>query len=78
MFKNNLTPPPPQSPSHNIMFKPNATMFTVTAGDATMNVILRYTVSRDNGFRFVTHELFDCCVQVHNDPSLSVILCRCE
>ena len=22
-----------------------------------------YTVSRDNGFRFVTHQLFDCCVQ---------------
>ena len=42
MFKNNLTPPPPQSPSHNIMFKPNTTMFTVsgvTADDATMNVI---------------------------------------
>ena len=35
MFKNNLPPPP--SPSHNIMFKPNATMFTMTADDATMN-----------------------------------------
>ena len=38
MFKNNLTPPP-QSPSHNIMFKPNATMITMTAGDATKNII---------------------------------------
>ena len=38
MFKNNLTPhPPPQkkSPSH----KPNTTMITMTADDATMNVI---------------------------------------
>ena len=37
MFKNNLNPP--QSPSHNIMFKPNATMITMTADDATMKVI---------------------------------------
>ena len=38
MFKNNLTPPPPKkSPSQ--MFKPNATMITMTADDATMNVI---------------------------------------
>ena len=36
MFKNNLNPPPP-SPSH--IFKPNATMITMTADDATMNVI---------------------------------------
>ena len=39
MFNNNnLNPPPPKkSPSH--MFKPNATMITMTADDATMNVI---------------------------------------
>ena len=38
MFKNNLNPPPPQkSPSQ--MFNPNATMITMTADDATMNVI---------------------------------------
>ena len=38
MFKNNLnTPPPKKSPSH--MFKPNATKITMTADDATMNVI---------------------------------------
>ena len=38
MFKNNLTPPPQKkSPSH--MIKPNATMITMTADDATMNVI---------------------------------------
>ena len=36
MFKNNLTPPP-KSPSQ--IFKPNATMITMTADDATMNVI---------------------------------------
>ena len=36
MFKNDLTPPP-QSPSQ--VFKPNATMITMTADDATMNVI---------------------------------------
>ena len=36
MFKNNLNPLP-KSPSH--MFKPNATMITMTADDATMNVI---------------------------------------
>ena len=36
MFKNNLNPPP-QSPSD--MFKPNAKMITMTADDATMNVI---------------------------------------
>ena len=28
-----------------------------------MNIKGLMTVSRDNGFRFVTHELFDCCVQ---------------
>ena len=37
MFKNNSPPPPKKSPSH--MFKPNATMITMTADDATMNVI---------------------------------------
>ena len=36
MFNNNLNPPP-KSPSQ--MFKPNATMITMTAYDATMNVI---------------------------------------
>ena len=36
MFKNNLNPPQ-KSPSQ--MFKPNATMITMTADDATMNVI---------------------------------------
>ena len=36
MFKNNLHPPPQKSPQ---MFKPNATMITMTADDATMNVI---------------------------------------
>ena len=36
MFKNNLNPPP-KSPSQ--MFKPNATMITMTADDATMNEI---------------------------------------
>ena len=28
--------------------------------------ILRYTVSRDNGFRIVTHELLDCFFNRHN------------
>ena len=37
MFKNSLNLPPPQSPSQ--MFKPNATMITMTADDATMNII---------------------------------------
>ena len=37
MFKNNLTPPPPQKSPQ--MFKPNATMITMRAGDVTMNVI---------------------------------------
>ena len=36
MFKNNLNPPPK---SASQMFKPNATMITMTADDATMNVI---------------------------------------
>ena len=35
MFKNNLNPPP-KSPSQ--IFKPNATMITMTADDATMKV----------------------------------------
>ena len=39
-----------------------------------MTYIVAYTVSRDNGFPFETHELFDCCVQA----PLSVITCRCE
>ena len=38
MLKNNLNPPP-ISPSQ--MFNPNATMITMTADDATMNVISR-------------------------------------
>ena len=38
MFKNNL-PPPPQKKSPSQIFKPNATMITMTAGDATMDVI---------------------------------------
>ena len=40
MFQNNLNPPPPKKnkcPSQ--MFKPNATKITVTADDATMNII---------------------------------------
>ena len=37
MFRNNLTPHP--KVPYNIMFKPNATMITMTAGDATMNII---------------------------------------
>ena len=38
MFKNNLNPPPPKkSPSK--IFKPNATMITMTVDNATMNVI---------------------------------------
>ena len=32
--------------------------------------ILRYTVSSDNGFRIVTHELFDCFVQASQWPSI--------
>ena len=38
MFKNNLTPPP-QKKSHSQMFKSNATMITMTADEATLNVI---------------------------------------
>ena len=38
MFKNNLNPPPPKKSSSQ-MFKPNATMITMTTDDATMNVI---------------------------------------
>ena len=38
MFENNL-PPPPKKKSPSQMFKPNATMITMTADDATMNVI---------------------------------------
>ena len=37
MFKNNLNPPPKKNPSKT--FKPNATMITMAADDATMNVI---------------------------------------
>ena len=37
MYKNNLTPPQKKSPSQ--MFKPNATMITMTTDGATMNVI---------------------------------------
>ena len=36
MFENNLNPPPK---SLSQMFKPNATMITMTADDATMKVI---------------------------------------
>ena len=28
--------------------------------DVSTDRILRYTVTRDNGFRIVTHEVFDC------------------
>ena len=38
MFKNNSNPPP-QKKSPSYLFKPNATMMTMTAGDATMNII---------------------------------------
>ena len=38
MFKNNLTPPPPQKKSPQT-FKPSATLITMTADDATVNVI---------------------------------------
>ena len=38
MFENNLNPPP-QKKSPYQTFKPNATMITMTAVDATMNVI---------------------------------------
>ena len=48
MFKNNLNPPPKKSASH--MFKPNATMITMTADDATMNVI-----SWNHDFLLKTH-----------------------
>ena len=37
MFINNLTPPPQKKSPQ--MFKPNATMITMTADDATMNII---------------------------------------
>ena len=37
MFKNDLTPPPPKKSPQ--MFKPNATMITMTADDATIKVI---------------------------------------
>ena len=37
MFKNNLNSPHKKYPPQ--MFKPNATMITMTADDATMNVI---------------------------------------
>ena len=37
MLKNNLTPPPPKVPL--IIFKPNATMITMTADDEAMNII---------------------------------------
>ena len=34
-----IYPPPPPKKSPSQMFKPNATMITMTADDATMNVI---------------------------------------
>ena len=37
MLKNNSNPPPPKKNSQ--IFKPNATMITMAADDATMNVI---------------------------------------
>ena len=37
MFENNLPPPPNKSLSQ--IFKPNATVITMTADDTTMNVI---------------------------------------
>ena len=37
MFKYNYPPPPKKSPSQ--IFKPNATMISMTANDATMNII---------------------------------------
>ena len=39
MFKNNLNTPPPKKKRSTQMFKPNATMITMRADDATMNVI---------------------------------------
>ena len=41
MFKNNLNtpPPPPKKKCPSQMFKSNATTITMTADDATMNVI---------------------------------------
>ena len=39
MFKINLNHPPSQKKSPSQMFKPNATMITMTADDTTMNVI---------------------------------------
>ena len=38
MFKNNVTPPP-QKKGISQMFKPNATMITRTADDATLDLI---------------------------------------
>ena len=46
--------------------------------DVSNDRILRYTVTRDNGFRIVTHEVFDCFVQASQLPSLLVVTCRCE
>ena len=39
MFKNDLTPPPKKKYLTNFMFKPNVTMISMTADDATMKVI---------------------------------------
>ena len=35
-------------------------------------------ITRDNGFRILTHELFDCFVQASQSQSLLVVTCRCE
>ena len=40
--------------------------------------IIRYTVTWDNGFRIVTHELFDCFIQASEWPSLLVVTVCCE
>ena len=33
--------------------------------------------TRDNGFRIVTYELFDCFVQASQWPSLLLVTCNC-
>ena len=48
MFKNNLTPPQQKSPSQ--MFKPIATMITMTADDATMNISWIHDFPSQNPF----------------------------
>ena len=48
MFMNNLNPLP-KSPSNIYIFKPNATMISMTADDVTMNV---YLISWNHDFSF--------------------------